>query len=427
MSPDPIHNSLLFADKPNTEDRFFTMSPRFTILTLLLALLGTSCQRQAAEAPPVGPASAPKATTAAPGRPVFPYSIVSGGITSPTEMAEAIKQDPVVREHYAGLRPASFRTEVLPEDRKGYVSYRIRDKVYWSRRLMTLKKGETVLTNGETMLRGRCGNRISSVALAPTAPEKEEPTEAVLDSWQDSRLLAGIPPVPVAIPVGGTLAFDRSAPSDPAASSLLVPLDSDVYGLYVPPNGFGSPGGIWIAGGSPNGGGGSLAGGGGASPVFPPGTTAPGTTTPGSLPGIEPSPVPPIVFPPNIIASVPPGTVLPLPPELISLPPLAKPPAIETPNAVGPPVTGYPPMTIPPGVVPPSTPPPGAPTPPGVPPGVGDPPTSNPPTVFDPPPSFPPGTPPEDETNVPEPATILLAASALAALGAGRYLARRRN
>ena len=429
MSPDPIHNSLLFADKPTREHRFLIMRSRYTILTLLLVLLGTSCQRQTAEAPVtrpgIRPAVSPNPAAKAPGRPVFPYSVVSGGLTDSKEMADAIQQDPVVREHYAGLRPASFRPEVLPADRKGYVSYRIRGKVFWSRRLMTLKKGETVLTDGDTMLRGRCGNRVSSVAMSPTAPEAEEPTEAVLNSWQDSRLLAGIPPVPVASPIDGTLNLDRSAPTDPQASSLLVPLDSEVFGFFLPTANPGSPGGFWISGGSPNGAGGGGNGGSPGGDLVGGGT--PPSLPPGSIPGTDPGPVPPVsILPPNVIASLPPVVGLPLPPETsYFVPPIANPPAIEPPNVNWPPTTSYPPATVPPGVVPPGTTPPSTP-PSEVPPGAGDPPPSNPPTVSDPPPGFPPPGPPEEETAVPEPATVLLAASALALLGAGRYFTRRR-
>lgn len=401
------------------------MRLRFTILTLLLLLLGTSCQRQAADSPVVRQAMSPKAAAKAPGRPVFPYSVVSGGLTSPDEMAKAIKQDPVVSEHYAGLRPASFRSEVLQEDRKGYVSYRIRDKVYWTRRLMTLKKGEMVLTNGDTMLRGRCGNRISSIAMSPAAPASQEPTEAVLNSWQDSKLLAGIPPVPTPSPIGGALKFDRSAPEDPSAASLLLPPDSQLYGLIVPSAHLGSPGAFLVAGGgSPGGAGGGGVVGGGAPPEGTP------STVPGPDPGLTP---PTGGHPPLLIASLPPFTERLLPPSERRF-------TIAPPNPIWPPMVTYPPTSMPPGTIPPfvdppTTNPPGT-TPPfpptgtprgEVPPGVGAPPPYTPPTVSDPPPSYSPPGPPEDETAVPEPATILLAASALAVLGAGRYLARRRN
>lgn len=435
MSPDPIHNSLLLADKPTRKHCLFNMHPRFTILTLLLALLGISCQRQSAEAP-VRPAVAPKvaAPAPAPGRPVFPYSVVSGGLSDATEMAEAVKQDPVVREHYAGLRPTSFRTETLQEDRQGYVSYRIRDKVYWTRRLMTLKKGETVLTDGDTVLRGRCGNRISPVAMDPALPPELEPTEAVLNSWQDSRVLAGIPPVPVASPVGAALKLDRSAPVD-FASSLLIPPDSSFFGTFPPQAGAVPPSGIWVGGGSPPGGGSGSAVGGGAPPEVPPASVSvPGTVIAPPVPGA----------PPILIATAPPASGLPLAPletpyflptpdpgwtPMVTYPLTALPPGV-TPPTVTPP-GGQPPSTNPPGVIPPFLPPnnlPPATIPPGeTPPGVGGPPTSTPPTVADPPPSFPPPAPPEDETAVPEPATVLLAATALALLGAGRYLVRRRR
>lgn len=411
------------------------MRLRFTILTLLLVLLAASCQRQPAE-PPVRPAAAKAAartsSPADPGRPVFPYSVVSGGVATPAEMAAAVQQDSVVREHYAGLKPAAFRSQVLQEDRKGYVSYRIRDKVYWSRRLMTIKKGELVLTDGESMLRGRCGNRISPVAMSPVAPEAVEPTEAVLDSSQDSRLLAGIPPVPVASPVGGALKLDRSVPDDSSAGLLLLPPDSETGGLIVPWANLVSPGGFWIAGGNPvgGGGGGPISGGGGGGGAPPP--VQPGFPPP----GVEPGTVPPVVVPPpvTVVPSAPPSPELPIPPETIaSLPPSGKPPVIEPPNVWLPPVTTFPPQSIPPvteppTVIPPTNPPTNPPTtPPGVPPGTGEPPPSNPPTVSDPPPSFPPPSPPEADNPVPEPATLLLTAGALALLGAGHYFARRRG
>lgn len=409
------------------------MRSRFTILTLLLALLATSCQRQSAD-PPVRPAAArtsPGETgAAAPGRRVFPYSVVSGGVTTPAEMAAAVQQDSVVREHYSGLQPAAFRPEVLKEDRKGYVSYRIRDKVYWSRRLMTIKKGELVLTDGESLLRGRCGNRISPIALSPVAPEGVEPTEAVLDSSQDSRLLAGIPPIPVSSPVGGQLKFDRSFSENPSAGLLLLPPDSEMGGLIVPWANLVSPGGFWIAGANAvgGGGGGVIGGGGGGGPA----PVQPGVPPP----GVEPGTIPPVVVPPpTVVPSVPPRIELPIPPETIAwLPPGVKPPAIEPPNVWLPPATSFPPLStppgsVPPGVVPPPDPPSTPPTnnPPGPPPGTGEPPPSNPPTVSDPPPFFPPPDPPEEDNPVPEPATILLAAGALALLAGGRYMARRRG
>jgi hypothetical protein len=407
------------------------MRSRFTILTLLLALLGTSCQRQKSDTPQpaasVRPAASQQAAAKTPGRPVFPYSVVSGGVSSPEEMADAVQQDPVVREHYAALRPASFRSEVLKEDQKGYVSYRIRDKVYWTRRVMTLKKGETVLTNGETMLRGRCGNRVSPVALSPTAPEAEEPTEAVLNSWQDSKLLAGIPPVPVSSPISGTLKLDRTATADPAPSSLLVPPGSSMFGLIVPPANTSNLGGVWI------GGGGTPGGGGGGGPVN---GGNPSTNPPATVPGTEPTPVPPITGqPPILIATGPPPQELPLGPNPVTVPPFTgQPPTVQPPNLSWPPNTTVPPVTIPPISVPPGTnPPPSVPptTPPGkppeLPPGTGEPPVSFPPTVSDPPSSdFPPPGPPPEETAVPEPATVLLAAGALGLLGVARYFSGRR-
>ncbi len=68
----------------------------------------------------------------------------------------------------------------LKADKAAYVSYRINDKVYWTKKKVRLAKGEKLLTDGANYARARCGNRISEVSQAPTSAE--EPTHALLDT-----------------------------------------------------------------------------------------------------------------------------------------------------------------------------------------------------------------------------------------------------
>lgn len=443
MIPDPIHILVPFADM-STRDYSTIMRVRFTILALLMLLLGASCQRQKAEPAASQPRVAP-AVSRAPGkapvvsRPVYAHSVVAGGVENSAEMAEAMGKDPVVKAHYAGLQPAAFRPERLANDQQGYVSYRVRDKVYWSRRLMTLKKGETVLSDGTSLLRARCGNRIALTPQEPTLAEANEPPETVLNSWQDSAVLAGIPPVPEASLVAGTLLLP-GVPEKAQVSSLLTLPGTDQWAI-APMSNVGGSGSLFLLGGGGGGGGGGgfgggVSGGGGSGGGFVPSPPQPPIGT-GGLPntGIV---IPPNGVPPILISVVPPGTTPNQPPNWVTLPPITSivnpplPPGTPPPNWLppgggSPPLIsqppGFPPISIPPGT-PPGTPPP------TVPPGTGNPPTVNPPRASDPPPDFPPpgpppGSPPVDNP-IPEPSTLLLAVSALAAFGAHRYLGKKR-
>src|SRR5262249_55980531 len=80
-------------------------------------------------------------------RPVYPYSIVRGGVKSARELKWVADHDPVVAAHYAGFDYDHARVVRLVLARTVYLSYRIGDKVYWTRHRVTLKKGESVLTD----------------------------------------------------------------------------------------------------------------------------------------------------------------------------------------------------------------------------------------------------------------------------------------
>ena len=56
-----------------------------------------------------------------------------------------------------------MRAVTLTAPRSAYVSYRRGDRTYWTRDRVWLKAGETVLTDGATTIRARCGNCVSDV------------------------------------------------------------------------------------------------------------------------------------------------------------------------------------------------------------------------------------------------------------------------
>ena len=129
-------------------------------------------------------------------RPVYPYSVVPGGVRDAGELKWAAEHDPVVRAHYAGFDYDHARAVRLVLARTVYVSYRIGNKVYWTRHRVTLKKGETVITDGKITARSRCGNRVEEVpqqatsSLEPPASKFDEPVQPATGT------ALAVPPLP---------------------------------------------------------------------------------------------------------------------------------------------------------------------------------------------------------------------------------------
>ena len=124
------------------------------------------------------PAAAPTAAPA-PTRPVYRHSIVPGGAYSRREVADAMRKDAVVAAHYRHVDVDKVHTKTVTAARAVYVSYRIGNQTYWTKDRVQLSPGETVLTDGETEIRARCGNLVSDNAQQPVAAE--EPPLAALD------------------------------------------------------------------------------------------------------------------------------------------------------------------------------------------------------------------------------------------------------
>lgn len=112
-----------------------------------------------------------------PPRPVYPYSVVPGGIADAKELKWVAEHDPVVAAHYAGFDYDHARVVRLTLERTAFVSYRIGNHIYWMRRRITLHKGEKLITDGHMTARGRCANRVEEkpqqeAAANEPAPEK---------------------------------------------------------------------------------------------------------------------------------------------------------------------------------------------------------------------------------------------------------------
>jgi len=114
-------------------------------------------------------------------RPLYSGSVVPGGVYSIDELRAAIARDPIVAAHYGHINLAEMRVVTLTTPRSAYVSYRRGDRTYWTRDRVRLKAGETVLTDGATTIRARCGNCVSDVKQERVAVL--EPAHGELDDF----------------------------------------------------------------------------------------------------------------------------------------------------------------------------------------------------------------------------------------------------
>ena len=105
----------------------------------------------------------------------------------------------MVASHYAGFDYDRARVVRLVLARTAYVSYRIGNRVYWTRHRVTLKKGETVITDGKITARSRCGNRVEETPQQATS--SSEPPVAKFDEPMLPAIGTGLSESSTSIPV----------------------------------------------------------------------------------------------------------------------------------------------------------------------------------------------------------------------------------
>lgn len=199
-------------------------------------------------------------------RPVYPYSVIPGGVENAQELQKAISNDPTVSQHYAGFHLATARIIRLSDAREAYVAYRKDNQIYWTKRKLTLPAGETLITDGTQQARTRCGNRISYIPQTPVSaidpPEKSFENALPLTAFE---IPAFVPPDEN---VAAPLLF-----ADPDSS--LAPFADSNFGAGLSPFDPSISGGT--GGGMP-----SAPGGGGATPLSPSGDPPVATPEPSS-------------------------------------------------------------------------------------------------------------------------------------------------
>jgi hypothetical protein len=119
---------------------------------------------------------------------VYPYSVIPGGVLSREELVNSISSDRVVANHYSRFAVDQAKIVKAEETQFRYVAYRLRNKVYWTKKALRIPKGETLITDGSECARTRCGNMVSAVPMEPVS--EEEPAIETFDMPVLARLEA---------------------------------------------------------------------------------------------------------------------------------------------------------------------------------------------------------------------------------------------
>jgi hypothetical protein len=145
--------------------------------------------------------------------------------------------DSTVALHYAGFNEAGAHVVSLDKDLHAYVSYRIDQEIFWTKRPVTIHKGETLITDGNVEARSRCGNRVSATPQLPLS--SQEPTPEALETPQISEVLSA-PEAPIEFPLDSrplaNLVVGDQGQGAPEGASLEAPIIPAIWlGLNSPP------------------------------------------------------------------------------------------------------------------------------------------------------------------------------------------------
>lgn len=210
---------MLYANSKWTKDPFPAPSAlaggglALIVLVVAWIVLTATPERLRHPAPAVEQAAqrtaAPAIAQARPIRMVYRNSVIPGGVHSAAELAFALANDAVAKAHYAGFDVASAHVVRVEQARLVHVSYRVGDKIYWTKNKVRLAAGEQLLSDGTHLVRARCGNRIADESQAPVFDK--EPAPEVLDALMVSA--DGLVDVPAAIAMVSNAVLPSAPPA----------------------------------------------------------------------------------------------------------------------------------------------------------------------------------------------------------------------
>src|SRR4029077_4830530 len=99
-----------------------------------------------------GPAVSSSPPTKTP-RVVYPYSVIPGGVRNGHDLEELSAHDRVVAQHFSGFNFEKAKIIELAQAQLVYLSYRIGNRVFWTRKRIQLRRGERLITDGQIAAR----------------------------------------------------------------------------------------------------------------------------------------------------------------------------------------------------------------------------------------------------------------------------------
>lgn len=117
-------------------------------------------------------------------RPVYPYSVIPGGVQDPDDLRLAAAEDRAVKDHFSLFRWERARIIQLHKAAMMHVSFRLGNQIFWTKKKIRIPAGEKLITDGKIMARTRCGNRVEEMAQPaitdqePAAEKFEQPMMA---------------------------------------------------------------------------------------------------------------------------------------------------------------------------------------------------------------------------------------------------------
>src|SRR3984885_13333859 len=169
---------------------------------------------------------------------LYPYSVIPGGVRNSAELRNAVAHDEVVARHYSDFDLRKVRVARLQQARSVFVSYRIAGQIFWTKNRLTLRAGETVVTDGEHMARTRCGNRISEAPVGSVL--NTEPLPEAMEIPAAGGLLAA-PESSLELPLAAPPATTIVVPPPETPASIFIPIIPPLFPIGGTPSSPGIP------------------------------------------------------------------------------------------------------------------------------------------------------------------------------------------
>jgi hypothetical protein len=183
--------------------------------------------------------SAPPLLTFRAARKVYPYSIIPGGVYDAKELEKSIQLDPFLAEHYRDIHTENLVAVRTQAPMQAYVSFLKDGHICWTGKKIAIPRGELLLTDGQHMIRSRCGNRIL-LKRSNGDVHSEFATDETQDLMMDTPMpsLAKLPPhlqpeLPPGVAGADTWKDPASQPSPVPEPEVLTLFGSGVFFILM--------------------------------------------------------------------------------------------------------------------------------------------------------------------------------------------------